>query len=166
MIPSKTKTSLILAAGLSLVAMPLSMSAGSAMGHGFRWMDTNKDGNISHAEYVAAASQEFSKLDANQDGEVGFPELTGAEAKVDEMKSKRSGSAMSPGKSGGMMMLRASMGRMSPEQFVRAYDANNDGRVSKAEYVAARVREFTRMDKNKDNSLSMEECSAGMSHSK
>jgi pyruvate/2-oxoglutarate dehydrogenase complex dihydrolipoamide acyltransferase (E2) component len=40
-----------------------------------RLMDTDKNGKISHAEYIAFMEAEFQRLDVNHDGELDLKEL-------------------------------------------------------------------------------------------
>jgi Ca2+-binding EF-hand superfamily protein len=57
----------------------------------------------------------------------------------------------------------------SPEEQFKALDANNDGKLSKEEFLSRtaddkkdkRGQAFTRMDKNNDNFLSLEEYKEG-----
>jgi len=64
------------------VALLLWLTATAAMAQGtasglFQAMDTNGDGRVSEAEYVAYMSQGFYRLDRNHDGVLESDELPG-----------------------------------------------------------------------------------------
>ena len=49
-----------------------------------RMADTNKDGAVSHDEFLAAHGKHFAMMDANKDGTVSAEERQGARAKMHE----------------------------------------------------------------------------------
>ncbi|MBN1378680.1 MAG: hypothetical protein JXA04_05550 [Gammaproteobacteria bacterium] len=58
-------------------------------------LDADKDGNVSHDEFMANAEERFSKLDANSDGVIQKEEFVKAkkdykDKKKDKMKAKES----------------------------------------------------------------------------
>jgi Ca2+-binding EF-hand superfamily protein len=64
-----------------LVWLPVAALAQGATSELFRAMDTNGDGRISEAEYVAYMSQGFYRLDRNHDGVLEQDELPGGRGK-------------------------------------------------------------------------------------
>lgn len=94
------KLLLLTAAGLIAVSAPvLADNHGDHSGKGgkgdrgakmFEKQDTNSDGVISEAEFMAKAKEKFSKMDANGDGTVTKEEAKAAhEKKREERKGKK-----------------------------------------------------------------------------
>jgi Ca2+-binding EF-hand superfamily protein len=69
-----------------LLCLPLAVLAQSIGSDLFRAMDTNGDGRISEAEYVAYMSQGFYRLDRNHDGVLEQDELPGGRGKPITLK--------------------------------------------------------------------------------
>lgn len=94
-------------------------------------MDTNGDGMVDRQEAAARPrlAQRFDELDKNKDGKLARDELPAARH---GMRDGRHHGGMHRGRDGGLMM--------------RGMDADNDGRISAAEYRA----HFDRLDVNKD----------------
>lgn len=100
--------------------------------------DTNADGLISRSEAadLPRLAERFDAIDANKDGQVSFEELRAARGKH----------------------------RGHGGHFKRV-DSDNDGKVSKAEALAAAEAMFTRADANADGFVTREEMrSAHKSH--
>lgn len=164
----KTKSTLLLACGLALVALPGAFAAHpgdhspDAM---FKAMDTNSDGKASRAEHAAAAQKMFTAADTNHDGRVVVAETQAAHAKVQAdhakmnadmpMKADTPMNAAMPMKSDKPMGLEMSASVMSK------CDKNGDGEVSTAEHVAHADAMFTKMDTDGDGFVSASECTAG-----
>ena len=175
-----TKSSLILTIGLALVAMPWSFAehtdknAPEAM---FKTMDANGDGKVSRAEYAAGARKNFESMDANKDGKVTADEMTAAKAKVEAAiaalaeDSARTGTAatpampMKPAKTDAVVVTAAAAPSeravMHSEDIIKNSDTDHDGQLSTAEHATACDAMFTKADTNKDDSLTLEECTAG-----
>ena len=158
MTSAKTKTSLILACGLALVALPCAFANQHEGEHSpaamFKAMDANNDGKVSRAEHAASALKMFTDADANRDGHVTLAEMEAAHAKkaADHAKMK----ADMPMKSDKPMMME-----MSAAEMIKMCDQNGDGQVSKAEHTAHADAMFTKMDKDGDGFMSDSECTAG-----
>jgi Ca2+-binding EF-hand superfamily protein len=136
---NKTKTSLIVACGLALAALP-PVFAGDA-DEKFKMMDTNSDGRVSREEHAAAAHARFGKMDVNSDGIVTTAELEAADGgkKSSKLKFWEKDDKKSAGK--------ASM-----------LDLNADGQITRAEHESATVTVFARLDASNDGYLSKDEC--------
>lgn len=85
--------------------------------------DTNGDGALSRAEFVAQAQARFDRLDADRNGQVTREE-------------RRTARAGSPRRHAGMMRG----GRMGGGKMLERLDTDRDGRVSRAEYDAITTR--------------------------
>ena len=102
----------------------------------FARMDTNSDGRISRAEYVAARSQRFGQLDHDRDGVVtrsDFPRAAGnpqASARLDALLGEADGN-------GDGKVTRQELKKAPAPGFDRV-DANRDGYVTRAELQAVR----------------------------
>lgn len=176
-----SKTSLILTLGLALVAMPFAF-AGHHEGKNpqeamFKAMDSSGDGKISRAEHAAGAKKVFAEMDANKDGKVTAAEMTAAHAKMKEAMaatskdSARTGTAatpampMKPAKTDAVVVTAAGVptekAMMHSDDIIKNSDTDHDGQLSAAEHAAASDAKFTKADTNKDNSLTLEECTAG-----
>jgi len=92
--------------------------------------DANRDGAITKAEARAARESAFARFDANSDGFIGADE-----------RAARAGKAGRGGRGGGG-------------------DTNGDGKVSKAEFMAAPYRGFDRFDANRNDTLEASELAA------
>jgi hypothetical protein len=64
-----------------LLGLPFAVLAQSTANGLFQAMDTNGDGRVSEAEYVAYMSQGFYRLDRNHDGVLEPDELPGGHGK-------------------------------------------------------------------------------------
>ena len=103
----------------------------------FKMMDTNKDGRISAAEHDAHARMMFTTADANKDGAVTAEEMRTA--------------------------MRMHMGMRRGERdgdHMRMADTDRDGRISRAEFMAAHdgdASKFAMHDANNDGFISTDE---------
>lgn len=116
-------------------ALLTAATSGAAMaqqGPGDPWGDKT----ITRAEEEAAAAERFDKADADHDGSLSSAEL----------QASRPGG---PGGGGG-----GDRGRGGPGGQM---DADGDGKISKAEYVAAQTRRFDMLDADKDGQVTKAE---------
>lgn len=154
----KIKSTLLLACGFALVALPgalaeqhMTKSTSDAM---FRAMDTNSDGKASRAEHAASALKMFTEADANHDSRVTLAEMEAAHAKMQTDHAKMK--ADLPMKGDKPMMME-----MSAAEMIKKCDKDGDGQVSKAEHVTHADAMFSKMDTDGDGFVSARECTAG-----
>ena len=121
----------------SSFAYPKQKSQGAHLSKFINKFDTNSDNQVTKAEFDIAMEQRFKKMDADGNGVVSreeFKKNTKASHKKYNKKKK------------------AKM------------DTNNDGRISKQEYLEAKNRwaekKFAKLDKNTDGFLSEQERTA------
>ena len=132
--------------------------AQARVGEMFTKMDANKDGKLDTADRDAHKAQKrgqmFEKLDGNKDGAVSRDEFAAtrqhheAGAAGEGRMGKRGGRGGRHGgghgdKAGGMMLKMA--------------DTNQDGAVSRDEFIAAHAKMFDTADANKDGKLTADE---------
>lgn len=165
MIFIKTKTSLILACGLALGALPAAFAeqhAGKSPSDAmFKAMDSNRDGKVSRAEHASSAQKMFSEADANRDGratlaeiETSFTKQHADQGRLQTDKPKLQTDR--PMKNDQPMRMG-----MSAAEMLNQCDQNGDGQVSTAEHVAHADAMFTKLDTDGDSFLSVSECAAG-----
>lgn len=94
--------------------------------HELKTLDTDGDRALSRAEIEAGASARFAAIDANHDGQ----------ATVEEIRAYREQ-------------------RRAERQAARLarIDSDGDGRISEAEFVARRLEQLQRLDRNDDGVL-------------
>ncbi|MEO7743568.1 MAG: EF-hand domain-containing protein [Usitatibacter sp.] len=129
-------TAIALASAATVViAAPEGQPRHGAMLERLKAADTNGDGFISRSEAAALPrlAEHFDQIDANHDGRVSFEEL-------------RAFHAANRGAHRKSMMKRI--------------DTDGDGKISKAEALAAAAARFDRADANKDGFLTAEELHA------
>ena len=129
-------TAIALASAATVVlAAPEGQQRRGAMLERLKAADTNADGLISRSEAAALPriAKHFDQIDANRDGQVSFEEL-------------RAFHAAHRGDHGKKMLKLA--------------DTDGDGKLSKAEALAAAAARFDRADANKDGFLTVEEMKA------
>ncbi len=112
--------------------------AQSREGGALELADSNNDGKITRQEYIDARAAQFSRMDRNGDGAVDDAD---ARERADQ-------SAM------GKRMAGAMRGRI---------DSNNDGKISKDEFVNAPTMLFDRFDADKNGELDAKELAAARS---
>jgi Ca2+-binding EF-hand superfamily protein len=171
----KIKTSLILACGLVLSALPSALAEAHPGKHTaegmFKAADTNNDGKVSRAEHVAGGKLMFAEMDANRDGTVNVGEMTSAHAAVKSDLSTANERNVTNDRTGANDRNvkndrnaggdRSVLNEKSPAAMIKMHDKNNDGQLSAAEHNAGCEAMFTKLDTNNDNSLSKDECKEG-----
>lgn len=125
-----------------------------------RSRDENHDGRISREEFLAGTKKRFAAVDLNGDGVISAQEATAARAKLLERKAKSEARRKAQGKPQSRKNAREGKGDRPAKPYLSAVDANQDGRVSRQEYLAKRERKFAEMDLNRDGVISREEAQA------
>lgn len=162
----------------ALVLGPLAARAGHDEEEGdprFRLMDTNGDGHVSRAEYVAGSRGLFAAMDADHDGQVTAAEMDTSRAQRKDAairfsaandadattRSLGSGAARADGSVSSHEVANArtaAPAELPSVAQIRLMDANRDGRLSLAEYEADSIARFSRLDADHDGRLSRTEC--------
>ncbi len=143
----------------------------------FRQADANHDGAVDRVEFRADHAGFFDALDADANGYLDGAEVAFYEHKVvpDVMQSEnlslRSGLILVQGRAAGpqgqinearrqaprVLYGAAPYGLIPEAEPVRAADTDLNGRVTKAEFLAAADRRFARLDGNGDSRLELAE---------
>ncbi|MBX5028446.1 EF-hand domain-containing protein [Rhizobium lentis] len=143
--------------------------------------DTNKDGKVSKEEATAGLDKVFATIDTNNDGSLTPGEIRQyREAQMKAMKDERKQEAgenedanaapdmldnddqrRTPreGNEGrdGHHWMRHGGNFMRASMMIRRVDTDEDGQISKQEAVSAFDKLFTRMDRNKDGVISIDD---------
>lgn len=133
-----------------------------------RSRDENHDGRISREEFLAGTKKRFAAVDLNGDGVVSAQEARAAKAKALERKARSDARRQLQGKTQGKAQGKTQNRKTVPaakadrqaRPFSPAIDANQDGRLSRQEYLARREKKFVELDLNRDGVISREEAQA------
>ena len=139
----------------------------------FAKMDANKDGKIDAADREARQAAMFDMIDSDKNGQISRAEFTVHHGPGHRMQGEGGeghrgmgagmGAGMGEGMGEGMGSHRGGHrgGHGGGGMMARMADTNNDGAVSQAEFTAAAVQRFDRIDANKDGQITAEERQAG-----
>jgi len=109
--------------------------------------DANQDGVITRVEFDAERSSAFTRLDANADGNIT------REERSEQMRALRAEHGGPGGHEGG----GREGGRHGGHRGLERADANNDGSITRDEFLARPVAHFEHLDANHDGVISIAE---------
>jgi EF-hand domain pair len=112
----------------------------SSVPRGLMRYDTNKDGAVDRAEWKAGQEARFKGLDTNGDGKLTQDELFARTPAV------------------GNSVLPTDRQAQRQSSYFQLLDADKDGVVTLAEFMAQADRNFVRCDINKDGRIDTAEC--------
>lgn len=142
-----------LIAALSMAAIvpallaPATAQEGGGMLERLKMADANKDGSITRAEMRAMREAAFRRMDANNDGFITSDERQ-------QMADAAAAKGKGQGKGGGGER-RGERGGPGGDA-----DANNDGKVSRDEFLNTPMRGFDRLDANNNDIIEASELEA------
>ena len=134
------RTVLIIAGTLALGALPAFANTDHDAKAKIKMLDTNGDGRLSRAEFVAGKEEQLRKLDANNDGVV-TPGETSTSAPTEKQHFWNHTDKTKTDK-------------------INMADANGDGKVTADEAAAYADKLFTQLDTNNDGYLTVAELEA------
>ena len=155
-----------------ITADEMSGRAGRGPGGGLMSADTDHDGKISRAEFMAQSAERFAKLDANGDGQISGDEMKAMMERMREGRGMRGRPGMGgeaadatmpppppppPGAEGGPM--GGHHGHRGAGRLERL-DTNRDGKISRDEMRADADRHFDKLDTNGDGFIDRAEMDA------
>lgn len=123
----------------------------------FQRLDVNGDGQLDQADREARQKARFDRIDADGDGAISFAEFTAPRERAQRGDRAERGQRMTrqdgEGRRIGMRGMRAG----HPGFFGKAGGAGGDRVITQAEFVAAALERFDRLDANKDGVVTREE---------
>ena len=140
---SLSAAALLLIAGPALAApddQPAAAEGGGRAPSGLMRYDTNKDGVVDRAEWKAGQEARFKRLDTNGDGKLTQDELFARTPAI------------------GNSVLPTDRQAQRQSTYFQLLDADKDGVVTLAEFMAQADRNFARCDLNKDGRIDTAEC--------
>ena len=140
---SLSAAALLLIAGPALAApddLPAAAEKGGRAPSGLMRYDTNKDGVVDRAEWKAGQEARFKRLDTNGDGKLTQDELFARTPAI------------------GNSVLPTDRQAQRQSTYFQLLDADKDGVVTLAEFMAQADRNFARCDINKDGRIDTAEC--------
>jgi len=128
------------AAAVSFCALAQDTSATatrpSPFQHMLKNMDTNGDGRISEAEFLAAASARFKRIDAQNTGRIDAHAVLNSPLATERLQQRA-------------------------EHLLRRLDRAGNGYITRDEVAAAAQQRFARLDRNGDGKLTPDELTLG-----
>lgn len=117
-----------------------------------RAADANGDGRVGRAEVEALRVEEFAFRDRNSDGFLDLEDASPTRRRIAEMHAENGVAGDGRGGRRGDRMARL--------------DSDEDGRISRAEFLAAPNPLFDRLDSDDDGVVTAEEIQAGMAEAR
>jgi Ca2+-binding EF-hand superfamily protein len=127
----------------------------------FDRLDANNDGKIDQTDRAARQKARFDRLDADKNGQLSYAEFTAVQAQRAGDDHGRSAERHS--RHGDRRVAMRGMGRgmaHGPGGLIRVADADKDGVITRAEFQAAALQRFERLDINKDGTVTGDEAKA------
>lgn len=112
----------------------------SAARHGIFQSDSNSDGVLTRGEFDAGRATQFARLDADNNGQLTREEMRADRGARGEHRGRR-GHRGGPGGPGGF----------------EGADANNDGNITRDEFLARPIAMFERLDANSNGVIEASE---------
>ncbi len=144
----------------------------AAADQAFAKMDLNKDGKVTKEEREALRQQRFdarfAEMDTDRNGQISKAEFqVSRDARMEKVAERREARAERGGPDGarkGWMRHRGGKGGGWGGGMMggRGIDADKDGTITRAEFVARPIAMFDRADANKDGTVTAEEMKAAM----
>jgi len=130
------------AAALATAACGFAQAQGSSTSssarHGIFQSDSNSDGVLTRAEFDAGRAAQFARLDADNNGQLTREEMRAGRGERGEHRGRR-------GHRGG------------PGGGLQGADANNDGNITRDEFLARPIAMFERLDANRNGVIEASE---------
>ena len=142
--------------GNRVVTKAEAMAAADAV---FAKMDANDDGTLNEGDKAAMLAKRFAAVDTDKNGAISQAEFIAAHEMHGERRADRREKRMERGKMGKRHARAGGRdGRM--DKMARA-DSNGDKAISQSEFRAAAEARFAKADTNKDGSITPDERRAG-----
>lgn len=122
--------------------------------------DLNGDNTVTRDEIASLKIEEFEWRDRNSDGYLDEEDASPMQRRMMEMRAER---REQMGEDEGRRRGRGHRGgRGERGGWMAGQDTDEDGRISRAEFVEGETRMFDRLDTNEDGSVTAEELDAAM----
>ena len=128
--------------------------AAAKAGEAFARMDANGDGFLDSEDRKARGQERFARLDADGDGSLSAEEFASRPERPRAEMGDRPGKGERMGRKGkrGMRAMHGGRGMMG-----KMADTDEDGRISQAEFSAAALARFDKVDVDSDGTISADE---------
>jgi Ca2+-binding EF-hand superfamily protein len=128
----------------------------------FERLDANRDGQIDTADRALRQKARFDRVDTDHDGQLSYAEFTAMHGQRDHKRADATGEHGQRGEHfrGHRGHRFAKGGFAGRGGMVRLADADKDGAITKAEFRAAALGRFDRLDGNHDGTVTRDEAKA------
>ena len=136
------------ACALAMLVSTPSLAQAGGMQALFDRFDADGDGVVTTDEVQTWRASYFDFADADQDGYLSAGEVAAMRAAAEDRMGARTGDEAAP---------RPRRGAGMDRDPIERYDADGDGRLSRAEFVEAPFEALERFDANNDGALTLDE---------